>query len=69
MDAETESLLKQIHSLGKNLRSSDGLQAGKRRSELRRAARQLYLALEEPGDTVERVCFQVVRFMTMENGV
>lgn len=58
MEPDTASLLAQIDSLGKNL--SAGLQQDcVIRKQLRIAAGNLYRALEEPGDVIERVCFQV----------
>ena len=60
MEPNTASLLAQIDSLGKNL-SGDPQQDCTTRKQLRIAARDLNRALEEPGDTIERVCFQVCR--------
>lgn len=52
------SLLVQIDSLGKSL-SPGSKQDAETRRKLRLAARDLSRALEEPSDTVERVCFSV----------
>lgn len=60
MDDKTASLLTQIDTLGRDLQSKDVTQKADKRSRLRVAARQLTLALEEPGDVVERVCYQVI---------
>ena len=58
MEPDTASLLEQIDGLGKNL--SNGFQQEREnRKQLRIAARDLSRALEEPGDVIERVCFQV----------
>ncbi len=58
MEPDTASLLGQIDSLGKIL-SGDPQQDCTTRKQLRIAARNLTRALEEPGDVIERVCFQV----------
>lgn len=58
MEPDTASLLAQINSLGKNL-SAGHQQDCTTRKQLRIAARNLNRALEEPGDVIERVCFQV----------
>ena len=58
MEPDTASLLAQIDSLGKDL-SADLQQDSVTRRQLRIAAGNLYRALEEPGDVIERVCFQV----------
>ena len=39
---------------------SDSTQDAKKRSKLLLVARQLSIALEEPSDAVERVCFRVI---------
>ena len=69
VDNETQSLLQQINTPGKDLVSSNAEQAAEKRSKLRLAARQLSLALEEPGDVVERVCFQVIHRLLLLGGV
>ena len=58
-DNQITALLSQINNLGKDLQSEDGTTSIDKRSRLRLAATQLSRALEEPGDIVERVCFQV----------
>lgn len=58
MEPDTATLLGQIDRLGKNL-SGDPQQDCTTRKQLRIAARNLIRALEEPGDVIERVCFQV----------
>ena len=58
MEPDTASLLGQIDSLGKNL-SGDPQQNCTTRRQLLIAARNLTRALEEPGDVIERVCWQV----------
>ena len=67
MDDNVTSLLKKIDTLGRNLSSSASRNASQR-SELRVAARKLSLALEEPRDTVERVCFQVRNLQCLGTG-
>ena len=62
MDDKATFLLQQIDTLGRDLLSNNGTQEAEKRSKLRLAARQLSLALEEPGDVVERVCFQVIYY-------
>ena len=58
MEPDAASLLAQIDSLGKDLPA--GLQQDCMiRKQLRIAAGNLSRALEEPGDVIERVCFQV----------
>ena len=58
MEPDTAALLAQIDGLGKNV--SNGFQQEREnRKQLRIAARNLSHALEEPGDVIERVCFQV----------
>ena len=57
-EPDISSLLAQISSLGKSL-SPGSKQDAEVRKKLRLAARDLNRALEEPGDTVERVCFSV----------
>lgn len=52
------SLLAQIHSLGGNASSANALDPTQKK-QLRLAALKLHRALEEPGDIVERICFQV----------
>lgn len=58
MEPDTASLLAQIDSLGKDL-STDLQQDRVTRRQLRIATENLCRALEEPGDVIERVCFQV----------
>ena len=58
MEPDTASLLGQIDSLGKTL-SGDPEQDCTTRKQLRIAARNLTRALEEPGDVIERICWQV----------
>lgn len=57
-DPNVLSLLVQIDSLGKSL-SPGSKQDAETRRKLRLAARDLSRAMEEPSDTVERVCFSV----------
>lgn len=52
------SLLAQIQSLGGSATSGNALDPTKKK-QLRLAALKLHRALEDPGDIVERVCFQV----------
>ena len=58
MEPDTAFLLGQIDSLGKTL-SGDPEQDCTTRKQLRIAARNLTRALEEPGDVIERICWQV----------
>ena len=57
-EPDISSLLAQINNLGKSL-SSGSKQDAEVRKKLRLAARDLTRAMEEPGDTVERVCYSV----------
>ena len=59
MEPDTAAFLAQIdYYLGKNV-SNGFQQESENRKQLRIAARNLSHALEEPGDVIERVCFQV----------
>ncbi|KAL6715997.1 hypothetical protein ACLMJK_006959 [Lecanora helva] len=58
MEENIKTLLQQIDALRKDLQSLGPIEKAEQRSKLRTTARQLSLALEEPGDIVERVCYQ-----------
>ena len=58
IESNVSALLAQIDNLGKML-STSSKQNPKARKQLRLAARDLSRAMEESGDTVERVCFSV----------
>ena len=56
MDTAVTSLLAEVHTFGNQLSAS---QDAKTRSKLRTAVARLSLALEEPGDVLERITMQV----------
>ena len=57
MDQAVPKLLSQVQTLGDKFSSSKDVQT---RAELRKAVAKLSLALEEPGDILERVTMQVM---------
>ena len=61
MDPSVTNLLAQVNTLGEEFSSAQGGGSGgeKQRAELRKAVSKLSLALEEPGDVLDRVAFQV----------
>lgn len=51
-------MMVQVHDLGEEISAGDSSNAI-RKQQLRLAALKLHRALEDPGNIVERICFQV----------
>ncbi|KAL9120609.1 MAG: hypothetical protein Q9187_002835 [Circinaria calcarea] len=62
MDTAIASLLSQVHTFGNQLSSSPDAET---RSKLRKAVTKLSLALEEPGDVLERISMQFMEVVAI----
>ncbi|MCJ1378681.1 hypothetical protein MMC17_001780 [Xylographa soralifera] len=71
MDTSVTNLLAQVHTLGGEFSSvqDGGTGRGKHRAELRKAVSKLSLALEEPGDVLERVTMQFLEVVSIKIGI
>ena len=71
MDTSVTNLLAQVRVLGEEFSSAQNgdTRRGKQRAELRKAVLKLSLALEEPGDVLERVTMQVMIAIALARGL
>ncbi|MCJ1295761.1 hypothetical protein MMC34_007325 [Xylographa carneopallida] len=71
MDPSVTNLLAQVNTLGEEFSSAQGGGSGgeKQRAELRKAVSKLSLALEEPGDVLDRVAFQFLEVASIKIGI
>ncbi|MCJ1321544.1 hypothetical protein MMC15_006889 [Xylographa vitiligo] len=71
MDTSVTNLLAQVRVLGEEFSSvqNGDTRRGKQRAELRKAVSKLSLALEEPGDVLERVTMQFLEVVSIKIGI